>query len=135
MSTRILYGDAKYARVVEDLTAATTLTASDSGKVRPLNAAAGKAVTLPATSTISAGWNIRIQTKALFATTAWTFVAPSAIFKGGIIVNSTYVSMAGTTITMSASADTIGDYMDIVFDGTNYIVSGVGAAASSFAVA
>lgn len=131
MSTTILYGDQKLAVNTETIAAARTLTASDSGTVFTLSAAAGAAVTLPA---LTDGFRCRIIIGSAFATTAWTVVAPTGKLRGGAIVNSTFVASAGTTTaTFSASAETIGDFIDLVCDGTNYYVSGVGASASSIA--
>lgn len=131
MSTKILYGDGKLAELVGTVASATTLTQSDSGKVLFLKAAAGAAVSLPAPS---AGFNVRIVTGQAFATTAWTVVSTGANIRGGAIVNSTFVASAGTTtVTFSASAETIGDFIELSSDGTSYFVTGVGALASSIA--
>lgn len=133
MSVTTLYRDEKAAKSVETISAARILKDGDTGKVFILSAAAGAAVSLPAPK---AGLNFKFITGSAFATTAWTIVCPSAIGQGGAIVNSTFVPAANeTTITLSASAETVGDYLDIISDGTNYYISGVGAAASSIAFA
>lgn len=132
MATTILYGDAKLSDVSEDLTVAKTLTASDSGKVFTLKSATGRAIVLPAATT--KGFNFRVYVGQLFATTAWTFTAPTAVMQGGAIVNSVFVPCAAKSIiTLSASADTLGDYFDISYDGTTIFVNGVGALASAIA--
>jgi hypothetical protein len=96
-----------------------------------LNAAAGAQITLPAVAT-SAGLNFRFTVQALFATTAWTIKAASNCIQGGVIVNSTNVPGADeNTITFSASADTIGDFVQLYCDGVNWYVSGKGTSASS----
>lgn len=114
-------------------TAATTLTAADSGKTILLNAAAGFAITLPAAV---AGLKYKFLTAAAFATTAFTIVTDSGdnVIQGGAIVNSVFVPAADEdTITFSASAETVGDYVELESDGTNWLCNGVGAAASSIA--
>jgi len=117
--------------VIETLTGATTLTAEDSGKVFILNAAAGAQVTLPAVAD-AAGQNYRFIVGALFATTAWTVRAASNRIQGGVIVNSVLVPGADeNTITFSASADTIGDFVELNCDGSNWYVSGMGTAAGA----
>ena len=117
--------------VIETLTGATTLTAEDSGKVFILNAAAGAQVTLPAVAD-AAGQNYRFIVGALFATTAWTVRAASNKIQGGVIVNSTLVPAADeNTITFSASADTIGDFVELNCDGSNWYVSGMGTSAGA----
>ena len=117
--------------LVETLTGATTLTAEDSGKSFSLNAAAGAQITLPAVAT-SAGFRYRFTVAALFATTAWTIKAATNKIQGGVIVNSVNVPGADeNTITFSASADTIGDFVELNCDGTNWYVLGLGTAAGA----
>lgn len=109
------------------ISSAITLSAADSGKQFSLNAAAGAQITLPAVAT-SAGLNFRFTVQALFATTAWTILAASSVIQGGVIVNSVNVLGANeNTITFVASADTIGDFVQLHCDGVNWYVSGVGA--------
>lgn len=126
-------GDPKYDGgqecVVETIAAARTLTAADSGKVFILSASAGAAVTLPA---VKSGANYKFYVGAAFATTNFTLVAPANIIQGGAIVNSVFVpAVDENTISFVASAETIGDYIDLVCDGTKWYASGVGAAAGS----
>ena len=117
--------------LVETLTGATTLTAEDSGKSFSLNAAAGAQITLPAVAT-SAGFRYRFTVAALFATTAWTIKAATNKIQGGVIVNSVNVPGADeNTITFSASADTIGDFVELNCDGTNWYVFGLGTSAGA----
>jgi hypothetical protein len=117
--------------VMETLTGAATLTAEDSGKVFILNAAAGAQITLPAVAD-AAGQNYRFIVGALFATTAWTIRAASNRIQGGVIVNSTLVPGADeNTITFSASADTVGDFVELKCDGSNWYVFGMGTAAGA----
>ena len=117
--------------LVETLTGATTLTAEDSSKSFILNAAAGAQITLPAVAT-SAGFKYRFTVGALFATTAWTVKAATAVINGGAIVNSVFVASANrNTITFAHAADTIGDFVELECDGTNWYVSGNGASAGA----
>ncbi len=117
--------------LAETLTGATTLTAEDSDKSFYLNAAAGAQITLPAVAT-SAGFRFRFTVAALFATTAWTIKAATNKIQGGVIVNSVNVPGADeNTITFSASADTIGDFVELNCDGTNWYVFGLGTAAGA----
>ena len=113
------------------ISSATTLSAADSGKLLALNAAAGAQITLPAVAT-SAGLNFRFQVQALFATTAWTIVAATAVIQGGAIVNSVNVPSANrNTITFAHAADTIGDFVQLNCDGVNWYASGVGTTAAA----
>ena len=117
--------------VVETITGATTLSAEDSSKVLILKAAAGAQITLPAVAD-AAGQNYRFIVGQLFATTAWTIKAASNVIQGGVIVNSVNVPGADeNTITFSASADTVGDFVELNCDGTNWYVSGLGTSASA----
>lgn len=110
-------------RIVRIVTGAVTLTQADTGSDLVLNAAAGAAVTLPA---LTKGFNARIIVGAGFATTNWTVVSSTNVIQGGAVVNSTFVPAANeNTISFVASAETVGDYVDITCDGTNYYVSGV----------
>lgn len=124
------FGKLEQAVDTKTIAVATTLTDSDSGKVLILNAAAGKVVTLP--SVAVDGFNIKVVVGAAFATTNFTVVAPTAKIQGGAIVNSTFVAAADeNTISFVATAETVGDYIEIVSDGTNFYVNGVGALAGS----
>ena len=111
------------------LTGATTLTTDDSGTVFYLNAAAGANITLPAVAT-SGGFKARFIVAAAFATTAWTITAATAKIQGGAIVNSVHVPAANESlITFAFGAETVGDYIDLDCDGTNWYANGVAAAA------
>lgn len=114
---------------IEQLTAATTLTAADSGKTLILYAAAGKAITLPA---VAAGLKYRFVVGLAFATTAWTVTATTSVIQGTVVVNG--ASVLGedeNTITFAHAAEKVGDWVEIVSDGTNWYISGCGSAASS----
>lgn len=108
---------------------ARTLTKADSGKVFILKAAAGVAVTLP---TPIAGFKAKFVVGLAFATTNFTVVAATNVIQGGADVNSTFVPAANeNTISFVASAETLGDYVEITSDGTNFYVNGVGTAAGA----
>lgn len=112
-------------------TAAVTLTAAQSGATILLNAAAGFEITLPA---LAAGLRYRFQVGAAFATTNFTIVSASStnIIEGGAIVNSVYVPAVNEdTISFVATAETVGDYVDVECDGAKWLTSGVGALAGS----
>lgn len=118
-------------KVVETIAAATTLTAADSGKVFRLAAAAGAAITLPAVAT-SAGMFFKFIIGSAFATTNWTIVAATNVIQGSAIVNSTHVpGVDENTISFVASAESIGDFIDLECDGTNWYAFGSGVTAGS----
>jgi hypothetical protein len=117
--------------VVEAVTGATTLTAEDSGKVLILKASAGAQITLPAVAT-SAGLRFKFIVGQLFATTDWTVKAATNVIEGSVLVNGAHVAgVDENTISFVASAESIGDFAELVCDGTNWYVNGSGVAAGS----
>jgi len=92
MGTTRIFGKQETAAKIKTITAATTLTSIDSGKVIILNAAAGKVVTLP--SVAVAGFKLKVIVGAAFATTNFTVVSPTAKIQGGAVVNSVFVAAA-----------------------------------------
>jgi hypothetical protein len=117
--------------VVEAVTGATTLTAEDSGKVLILKASAGAQITLPAVAT-SAGLRFKFIVGQLFATTDWTVKALSNAIEGSVLVNGAHVAgVDENTISFVASAEAIGDFAELVCDGTNWYVNGSGVSAGA----
>ena len=132
MSTRgtTIYGVEELAARTNTISVAKTLTASDSGNVFTLSATTGKVITLP--SVAVDGFKAKFLVGAVFATTNFTIVAPTSVIQGGAIVNSVFVPASNeNTISFVASAESVGDYINIISDGTNFYVEGVGALAGS----
>lgn len=126
---RVPFQEGGQLKNVETIAEASTLDVEDSGKVFILDAAAGAAITLP--SAVS-GWCAKFIIGSAFATTGWTVVSGSTNIQGTVIVNG--ASVLGSdedTITFAAAAENVGDWVEVVSDGTNFYVSGVGSAASS----
>ena len=116
---------------VETVAVATTLTAEDSGKVFILKAAAGAQITLPAVAT-SAGLRFKFIVGLAFATTDWTVKALSNAIEGSVLVNGAHVAgVDENTISFVASAESIGDFAELVCDGTNWYVNGSGVTAGA----
>lgn len=112
-------------------TVAVALTAAQSGMDVFLNAAEGFAITLPA---VANGLRYRFIVAAAFATTNFTIVVPAlaTLIFGAADVNSTLVLADDeNTISFVASAETLGDYAEVVSDGVNWFVSGQGFASGS----
>tara|TARA_R110002012_G_scaffold76790_1_gene194155 strand:+ start:261 stop:674 length:414 start_codon:yes stop_codon:yes gene_type:complete len=115
---------------IHSLTGAYTVLASDSNKTFILNAAAGAAITLPSVASMGEGWNCRFIIGTAFATSDWVITATAAILVGGINELEVDTSddgpstVAGTTITLELGAETIGDYVDLVCDGTKIFFRG-----------
>ena len=126
---------------IETLTAARVVTNADSGTTFICSGAAGKAITLPAVADVTAGWNCRFIVGQAFATTDWIITATAAIMVGGI--NELEVdtesdgpsTVAGTTINIELGAETIGDYVDFVCDGTKFFIRGQSKLDGAFTLA
>lgn len=112
------------------ISAATTLTAADSETWYKLDASAGVTVTLPA---LKAGLSFRFIVASSFATS--NFIIDSAEgdnISGVLVVNGASVVAADEDqINFVASAETVGDFIEIWCDGTNWFVYGIGASAGS----
>ena len=120
MATTYNYGEDD-ARV-EIITAATTLTASDSGKTFTLSAAAGANITLPG---VARGLNYRFTVGLSFITTAWTVTAATAVIQGNVVVAGAHVAGANESlVTFAHAAESVGDYVYIWSDGTNWYIEG-----------
>jgi hypothetical protein len=114
------------AATVETLTADKVLTAADSGKTFILGAEEGKAITLPA---LQSGLKYKFIVGLAFATSAWTVTAPVKKIQGVVIVNSTKVFGENEDIiTFAHAAEKVGDWVEVICDGTNWYVNGVAEA-------
>ena len=124
---RVFFNTRKH---VHSLTGAYTVLASDSNKEFILNAAAGAAITLPSVANKGEGWNCRFIVGTAFATSDWVITATAAVIKGGI--NELEVdteddgpsTVSGTTITFELGAETLGDYVELMCDGTSIFING-----------
>lgn len=113
---------------VETVSAATTLKGTDTGKTFILDAAAGATVTLPALD-----YNLRFKfvVGATFATTNWVVASAEGDNINGII-SDMGATVAGVPaagedqVNFIATAETIGDWVELVSDYNNsqWIVSG-----------
>lgn len=116
-------GNAKSVALAEDVIAAVTLTDKDSGKILVLKAAEGVEITLPPVTL--KGFACRIVTGLAFATTPWTIVSSTNVIQGNLLVDGASIpGVNENTISFVESAESLGDYVDIVSDGTNFYVSG-----------
>jgi len=106
-----------------------TLGHGDSGRIFLLKSTTANTVTLP-----SASAGLRYKFIVTDSTAASTIVADSAILKGAVVADDDTDSMAGTTITVTTDT-TVGDWLEIVSDGTNWYVSGHTTDATGFTVA
>ena len=88
------------------------------------------AITLPSVATMGDGWNCRFIIGTAFATSDWVITATAAVLKGGINELEVDTSddgpstVGGTTITLELGAETVGDYVDLMCDGTSIFFRG-----------
>ena len=113
---------------VEVLSGAATLTAANSGTIYILDAAAGATVTLPA---LAEGLCFRFIVGAAFATSNWIIDSNEGDNINGIIADmgatvAGVVAGAEDQINFVASAETIGDWIELICDYANsqWLVSG-----------
>lgn len=117
----------------ETLTAASTLTAADSGKTLYLNSATEFATTLPAPAD---GLRFRFIVTAAPVGASYTVVTNggSNVIQGlAEVAGAAVAAVNEDTITFTASAAAVGDWAEVVSDGTNWYVSGQGVASTAIA--
>lgn len=115
---------------IQELTAATTLTSSDSGKTFYLNSVTEFTTTLPLVSDAS-GFKARFVVKSAPSGASYAIASAAANISGSILspadATGSSARTAGTPVTTITFADTKavrGDFVEISSDGTNYYVSG-----------
>lgn len=114
---------------VQVLSDAATLTAANTGTTYILSAAAGTDVTLPAPFS---GANFKFIVGSAFATSDWTIASTTNVIEGNAVVAGAHVAASNeNTISFVASAESIGDYVELVSDGTSWFVSGSGVTSGS----
>ena len=117
---------------VVTLSAATTVEANQSGTTFILDAAAGATITLPS---VANGLVFRFVVGAAFATTNWIVdSAEGDNITGNLLVNGAAVPAAAEDqINFVATAETVGDYIELIADYGNsqWIVTGIGNAAGA----
>ena len=124
----VVYADNEV--VVETISTARVLTEFDSGKEFTLSASAGAEIELPAVA--KKGFKAKFTIGSAFATTNWTITSATNVIQGSADVNSTLVPASNeNTISFVASAETIGDFIELHSDGTNFYAYGIGAGAGA----
>ena len=108
-----------------------TLDNGDSGKTYLLANTVARTITLPA---VEGGLRFKfIVTDSTAASTIVTNEGTSLI-KGGILLATAWETLAGTTIT-AATDNVIGDWIELVCDGTYWYISGQSGHANGFTIA
>ena len=108
-----------------------TLDMGDSGKIYMLYSTVVRTITLPA---VQGGLRFKFITTDV--TTASTIATNegTALIKGGILLATAWETLAGTTITASTS-NVVGDWIELICDGTYWYISGQSGHANGFTVA
>tara|TARA_R100000426_G_scaffold28812_1_gene24074 strand:+ start:397 stop:807 length:411 start_codon:yes stop_codon:yes gene_type:complete len=124
MSTTITHSNDVERQVekYQDITIGETYTMADSGKTIKVSGTGGT-VTLPAPTE---GFNIKFVTTGGL-TTANTVIAGGTadVMEGSIIVAGAVVDVdAADQLNFVHTADNLGDFVEIISDGSNYYVSG-----------
>ena len=125
---RVFFGTRKR---IQDVSAAKTLIAEDSGSIININQASAYTITLPLMSTIDKGWNVQfiVGTVAANKVTIANNTAEDSIV-GGISGadggTATHAETAVDEIGIISGA-VLGDTCTVVFNGANYCVSGYAA--------
>jgi hypothetical protein len=121
MSTTISYRQLDAAVDYKSISADTTLTASDSGKVILLDAI-GEVITLP---TVSAGLNYKFMCTVTAVTSDWTIINGADVMYGSAQVAGAVVACsAKDVITLVVAKFLPGDWVTLESDGTNWYVEG-----------
>jgi len=132
LASKASYQAAEYVFNMNSSSASShTLDMGDSGKTYLLASTVARTITLPA---VKAGVRIKfIVTDSTAASTVATSEG-TALIKGGILLAPGWETLAGTTLTASTSA-VIGDWIELVCDGTYWYISGQSGHANGFTVA
>jgi hypothetical protein len=121
MSTNIQYRDLDAAVDYKALSADTTLTASESGKVLLLDAI-GEAITLPSPT---AGLNYKFLCTVTTVTTDWTIVSATDVIYGSAqVAGAVVAASAENTITLVVAKFLPGDWVTLESDGSSWFVEG-----------
>ena len=119
----------------EEVTAANVITAAEAGKTFFLNSATEFASTLPTAASVTAGTRYRFVVTAAPSGASYTITTGNSLenkIYGLVVVNGATVAAADEdTITFADGSALVGDWVEVIGDGSNWYVSGQGANASS----
>ena len=120
---------------MESVGATKTVSSADNGKVLVLNGGTGGAIALPAVATALSGLQFKIVVGAAFSTD-YVITATTAVISGPIAEAGVIQTCAGaTTLTLEDGTEAIGDHIDFLCDGTNWLINGNFQTAASITVA
>jgi len=123
---------------IVDVSAAKVLQASDSGSVFNINQASAYEITLPLSTTISDGWNATfvIGTAAANAVTIANNTAEDLIIGGvaGHDGGAATASESAVDEIVFINGAVVGDTCHVLFNGTNFLVTGLAGDAAHITV-
>jgi hypothetical protein len=125
------YQSDSYMFTMDKATASShSLGMKDSGKTYFLESTVARTITLP---TVKAGLRFKFIATDTTADSSIATGEGTALLKGGAECGDAYLTLAGTTIIVEA-AGSVGDWLEMVCDGTYWYVSGHGTHDASFSV-
>tara|TARA_R100001594_G_scaffold45162_1_gene77833 strand:- start:3166 stop:3588 length:423 start_codon:yes stop_codon:yes gene_type:complete len=128
---RASYQSDSYMFTMDDSSASShSLGMKDSGKTYFLESTVARTITLPA---VKAGLKFKFIATNTTADSSITTSEGTALLKGGAECGDAYLTLAGTTIVVEA-AGAVGDWLELISDGTYWYVSGHGSHDASFSV-
>ena len=108
-----------------------TLGAKDSGKTYMLENTVARTITLPA---VKAGAKFKFVVSDSTAASTIATSEGTSLIKGGILLATAWETLAGTTLTAATDA-VVGDWVELVCDGTYWYISGQSGHANGFTIA
>ena len=131
----IVTSNGSYKRA-ESLTANKNLGVADSGKVFFMDAAAGlSAIVLPAAATAGAGWNAKFVVSTVTTSNNYVITELTSSDTNKIVSHMSILEIdsaddglhsAGHTIITFEATPALGDFVEIVCNGTNFFATGLG---------
>jgi len=111
-------------KTIETITTTKSVVLADSGKTFILDGVAGAVISLPAVAT-SSGFYAKFIVGDAIATTDWTILAATNVIQGSALVNGAHVAAVNmNTISFVVATATLGDFVELECDGTNWYVNG-----------
>ena len=126
------YQSDAYIFTMDDSSASShSLGMKDSGKTYILENTVARTITLPA---VKAGLKFKFIVSDSTAASTIVTNEGTSLIKGGILLATAWETLAGTTLT-AATDNVIGDWVEIVCDGTYWYISGQSGHANGFTIA
>ena len=130
-SSKASYQSDSYMFTMDNSAAsAHVLDMGDSGKTYFLESTVARTITLPA---VKAGLKFKFIATDTTADSSIATGEGTALLKGGAECGDAYLTLAGTSIIVEAAAS-VGDWLEMICDGTYWYVSGHSAAGAGFSV-